>query len=213
MVFKSRYPDVELPRTGIVQYIFSNHYGTPDNKPVLIDDIGGRSITFGELRSLVGRFAASLKDNLNFKRGEVLCLFSPNVIDYSVPMFGTIAAGKSLAASRDQLSIRGVISPANPSYNEMELTYQLQEAHATIMIISPDSIDVAVKAAKTVGIPKDRIFLFGDKTVGGLKPYLNILGKREAKPVEYTFEEASTTTAFLCFSSGTTGRSKGVETT
>ena len=31
--------------------------------------------------------------------------------------------------------------------------------------------------------------------------------------MEYTPEEAKTTTAYLCYSSGTTGKNKGVETT
>ena len=96
MVFTSKYPYIELPRTGIVQYLFSNRYGTPDNKPILIDGITGESITYGELRSLVNRFAAGLQDRFNLKRGEVVGIFSPNTFDYSVPLLGTLAAGMSL---------------------------------------------------------------------------------------------------------------------
>ncbi|RUP52394.1 hypothetical protein BC936DRAFT_144630 [Jimgerdemannia flammicorona] len=200
MIFKSLFPDIVLPKTGIVQYIFSNPYGASESKPILIDGLTNETITLGELRSLVNRFAACLQDQFGFKRGEVVAVYSCNQIDYSVPLFGTLAAG-------------GIVSPVNPAYNEKELVFQLKEAHATVLITHPSGIDVAIKAAKAVGIPKERVLLFGGKAVDGLKPYKSILGKREAKPVEYSFEEAKTTTAFLCFSSGTTGQSKGVETT
>ncbi|KAF0390613.1 acetyl-CoA synthetase-like protein [Gigaspora margarita] len=58
------------------------------------------------------------------------------------------------------------------------------------------------------------ILLFGDKEINGYKPYHSELIKEyEIEPVVYTQEEAKTTTAYLCYSSGTTGKQKGVEIT
>jgi long-subunit acyl-CoA synthetase (AMP-forming) len=95
----------------------------------------------------------------------------------------------------------------NGAYNERELQYHLQEADATVLFCHEDNISIALKAADEAGIPRDRVLLFGDKVVNGILPYTSVLvGNRRAKHIKYSAEEAKATTAYLPFSSGTTGR-------
>ncbi|CAG8483975.1 10169_t:CDS:2 [Diversispora eburnea] len=192
MIFKSKYPDIDIPTTGIYQFITSNPNKVPDDKVIFVDGITDKKLTFGEIKRNTKKFAAGLIDKLNFKRGEVLALISPNEVDFPVVLFGTIAA-----------------------VNEFE--YQFSDSNSSIIIVHPFCLSAVKEAAKNLKIPQSRILLFGDKEIDGFQPFNTSLisnnEKEEFKPIEYTFEEAKSTTAYLCYSSGTTGKQKGVETT
>ncbi|CAM0141002.1 unnamed protein product [Umbelopsis sp. WA50703] len=107
----------------------------------------------------------------------------------------------------------GSMSPANPAYTAKELQYQLEQTKSKILIASQETLPVALDAAKLAGIPLTSVFVFGDKEINGVKPYKRVLmAEKEMGPVRLNYEEACSTVAYLCFSSGTTGRSKGVMT-
>jgi acyl-CoA synthetase (AMP-forming)/AMP-acid ligase II len=80
MVYKSKLPAIEEPTTGIIQFIFANVNKTPEDKPLLIDAIDNRFITYGQLKSSVLRFGAGLQDVCDFKSDDVLALFAPNQV-------------------------------------------------------------------------------------------------------------------------------------
>ena len=97
--------------------------------------------------------------------------------------------------------------------------YQLQETKASVIIAHPDSLSIALAAAREAGLPSKRIILFDVKqsqlndihnhhvTVAALVEF----GARNK--TTYTEQilkpgEGKTKLAFLSFSSGTTGRPK-----
>lgn len=80
MVYKSKLPSFEEPKTGIIQFIFSNKNKTPEDKPLLIDALDNRSITYAQLKDLVLRFGAGLQDVCDFKTDDVLALYAPNQV-------------------------------------------------------------------------------------------------------------------------------------
>ncbi|CAG8815614.1 1752_t:CDS:1, partial [Racocetra fulgida] len=103
---------------------------------------------------------------------------------------------------------------ANPKYKPAELLHQLTDSRASVLVAHPNFLDAAVEASINAGIPPTNVLLFGDKEIKGYKPYRSVLmGDREIEPVTYTPEEAKSTTAYLPYSSGTTGKQKGVELT
>ncbi|KAI8391664.1 uncharacterized protein BYT42DRAFT_557645 [Radiomyces spectabilis] len=201
MVYYSTFPPIKEPQTGVIEFILSNPNHAPDNKVLLVDILTGAKITYGQLKDRMLRFAAGLQDQCGFKKGDVLAVVAPNQIDYSIPVFGALAAG-------------GAVTPANPNYNVTELSYQLQETNAKVLIAHEENIDNALASAKNAGIDPSNVFVFGDRSIKGVRPFsTTLLGTRKAQIVKYTPEEAKETVAYLCFSSGTTGRSKGVMTT
>ncbi|CAG8699253.1 16673_t:CDS:2, partial [Acaulospora morrowiae] len=195
MIFKSKLPNIEIPSTGVYQYITSNPNNVPENKVLFIDGTTDEKITFGEFKSKIKRFAAGLHDKVGFKRGDVLAIVSPNQVDYPVVIFG------------------GKVSPVNPKYTVSELSYQFSASGASVIISHPLCLSETIEAAAEAQIPRSQIFLINDKEVNGIQPYNTLFLDREFEPIEYTPEEAKHTTVFLCYSSGTTGKNKGVETT
>ncbi|CAG8524389.1 8634_t:CDS:10, partial [Scutellospora calospora] len=201
MIFTSKFADITIPQLGIYQYVTSNPNNIPDDKVVYVDGVTNKSYTFGEFKCESAKFAAGLQDKIGFKRGDVLAIFSPNQVDYPIVLLGTIAAG-------------GKVTTANPKYRAKELEYQLINSGASVLIVHPEFLESALEASNNAKIPTSRIFLFGDKEIKGLKPYRSILlGDREIVPVSYTSEEVESTTAYIPYSSGTTGKQKGVELT
>jgi 4-coumarate--CoA ligase len=81
VILRSKIPDVEIPSIGIYQFIFSDEKYSSDDKAVFIDGITDKKLTFGKLKSNSKKFAAGLQDKLNFKRGDVLSIFSPNQVN------------------------------------------------------------------------------------------------------------------------------------
>lgn len=80
MVIKSKYQDIEIPDVGIIQLLFSNPHQIPEDRKMLIDVVTKESLTFGELKDQILRFAAGLQDKFNFKKNDATLVFSPNQV-------------------------------------------------------------------------------------------------------------------------------------
>ncbi|CAG8764784.1 25649_t:CDS:2, partial [Dentiscutata erythropus] len=90
----------------------------------------------------------------------------------------------------------------------------LEFKRASVLIVHPEVLEIAIEALIDAKIPTSRVLLFGDKEINGYKPYRSILiGDREIEPIYYTPEEVKSTTAYLLYSSGTTGKPKCIERT
>jgi 4-coumarate--CoA ligase len=70
-------------------------------------------------------------------------------------------------------------------------------------------LPVLLKICDKIGLPRHRIFLFGDKQIEGCRPFYSITGNM---PVTCPLQgiDGSDDVAFICYSSGTTGLAKGV---
>jgi len=119
-----------------------------------------------------------------------------------------------LNAYANQLFLDGAATTANPNYNVEELSYQLEMSRAKVIICHEENVKTALKAADRVGISKKNVFVFGMSNIDDTQPFQKVLlAARRAVPDALTYQEAKDKVAYLCFSSGTTGKSKGVMTT
>ncbi|RIB11176.1 hypothetical protein C2G38_2250321 [Gigaspora rosea] len=185
MIFKSKYPDIKIPQAGIYQYVTSNPNKIQDEKVIYVYGVTSRSYTFGEFKHETKKFATGLQDRLEFKRGVVLAIFSPNQVDYPIVLLGTIAAG-------------GKVTTANPIYETTKLSYQLIDSGSSVLIVHPEILEAAIEASNDAKIPASRVLLFGDKEIKEYKPYRSVLiNDRIIEPIYYITEEAKSTTAYL----------------
>ncbi|KAF9583337.1 hypothetical protein BGW38_009728 [Lunasporangiospora selenospora] len=204
-IYKSKFQDLVLPKTNLFSFITSNPKGTPESFHSITDAVTKQVITLQEWKRDTLRWATGLQ-SIGFKRGDTLAIFSFNQIDYSLVMFGPLVLG-------------AVTTTASSAYNAEELALQLSDSRASVMVTHPESLATARAAAKKVGLPEEKIFLFGDRTIDGFRPYSSLMPPvgtprdKLANVVNLDGEAAVKTTALICYSSGTTGRSKGVELT
>ncbi|KAG9201606.1 hypothetical protein G6514_005613 [Epicoccum nigrum] len=133
------------------------------------------------------------------------------------------------------LSFGGIFAGVNPSHTTYELAQAFQTAEIKALIVEPELLMNALKAADQAGIPRSNIFVFdhhtsvtqhwsdtevwgeglgGEERWGGLKSWRYLMGHGESDWVTWDDEARSkSTTAARLFSSGTTGLPKAVEMT
>ena len=104
----------------------------------------------------------------------------------------------------------GTITPANPHYTEDELTFQLKDSGAKAIATIAELLPVASRAAENVGIPQDRVILIGDNRHPRYQHWREIVDPSTVLKWKKTRIDPNKDLAFLVYSSGTTGRPKGV---
>ncbi|KAJ3023144.1 UNVERIFIED_CONTAM: putative fatty-acid--CoA ligase FadD10 [Siphonaria sp. JEL0065] len=206
MIYESKYGPAAIPDGIDVHNIVFSSDKKNSNATALIDAVSGAKVTYKELLGSIDALAAALYGSLEFKKWNVVGIFSPNHMQFPTVVHAVLKAG-------------GTVSPVNPTYNDRELAYQLKDSGARFLFAHPSFLTTALAAARHVGIPEDRIILFDDPSVtypGPTRRTINQISKDNKKPlptVKFTRPEITEKPAYLCYSSGTTGLSKGVETT
>ena len=164
------------------------------------------NIENGLKRLAAGLIQAGLQDE------DRVLLHSGNSIFTPVVVMGVIMAG-------------GTVSTANPAFVPRELAYQLRDSGAQFLLTATDLVECAKEAASLASLDEDRVYLFDDTpliaqngALGSAQQHWSRLLADPATGARFLWEEFSTAaqanrTAFLFYSSGTTGVPKGVEAT
>lgn len=114
-------------------------------------------------------------------------------------------------------SLSGIVSPANAAYSRAELEHQLKSSGSKALFTCLPLLPLAIEAAANSGISKNRIYLLPlpKEATGGLSspPEFRTVdqliqdgGKLPPlEKVQWRAGDGATKTAFLCYSSGTSG--------
>ncbi|MFC6838500.1 class I adenylate-forming enzyme family protein [Halomarina ordinaria] len=155
-------------------------------------EMHGRELTHREVQAATAAVAGGLHD-LGLEPGDSLLLYLPNCPQYLLAALGAFRAGV-------------VVSPVNPQYKVRELSYQLEDADASA-IVTHAALRETVAETVTETDREPVVVTVGESVPEGDVPFEAVRG--EATLVERDDDDV----ALLPYTSGTTGRPKGVELT
>jgi acyl-CoA synthetase (AMP-forming)/AMP-acid ligase II len=190
IIFRSTYPDVEIPEQSLPSFVLERAPELAD-RAALIDGSNGRTLTYAQLDEAARSFAAGLQAR-GFAKGDVFAISSPNTPEFAVAFFGVGMAG-------------GVTTTANPLYTARELAFQLNDSSARFLLTAPPFLEVALAAARESKV--EEVFVIGGGE--GATPFAELLAADPAtakKPIIDPKQDL----LVLPYSSGTTGKPKGV---
>jgi acyl-CoA synthetase (AMP-forming)/AMP-acid ligase II len=108
--------------------------------------------------------------------------------------------------------LSGIATPANAMYSASELEYQLKTSGAKALFTCEPLLQTALKAAKAVGIPEDKVFIFEGAWEHKNVPFKTLddliqegRSLPEVDPLRWVKGQGARQVAYLCFSSGTSG--------
>ena len=178
----------------------------------------GRSISYADVDEQSRRFGAWLQKAAGLVPGDRVAIMMPNLLQYPIAIVGAHRAGC-------------IVVNVNPLYTARELEHQLKDSGATVVVIfenaaaTLEQVIARTKVAKVVvtgigdllGFPKAAITNFVIRKVRKMVPAWSLPGSvrfndalakgasLELDPVDVTGEDV----AFLQYTGGTTGVSKG----
>lgn len=178
----------------------------------------GKSITYHELDQMSDFFAAYLQNKLGMKKGDRIAIQMPNCLQYPIVLIGALKAGC-------------IVVNTNPLYTHREMEHQYHDAEVKAVVIVANFAHSLEEALKKVKVEHVIVTELGDM-LGGLKgtlvnfvvkyvkkmvPSFNIPQAikfktvlKEGARMKYTKVDISgEDTAFLQYTGGTTGVSKG----
>ena len=177
----------------------------------------GKSLTYAEVDHLSKQFAAYLQ-NSGLKKGDAVAIMMPNLLQYPVALFGVLRAGM-------------VVVNVNPMYTNRELKHQLNDAGAKAIVIvenfahtlaevimdTPVDKVITTQIGDMQPVPKRWLVNFAIKYVKKMVPEFSLPGAitfnqalAEGDKFQYQRPEISgEDLAFLQYTGGTTGVSKG----
>ncbi|HAH38933.1 MAG TPA: long-chain-fatty-acid--CoA ligase [Algoriphagus sp.] len=182
----------------------------------------GKTLSFNQVNEYSAHFAAYLTEELKLKKGSRVAIQMPNILQYPVVMFGALRAGM-------------VVVNTNPLYTSSEMKHQFNDSGADVIVIVANFAYNLEKILHEIPAKHVIVTELGDM-LGGFKGTLvNLVVKHIKKMVpaysipnavslkstlskgaKHSFKKPKISlqdTAFLQYTGGTTGVSKGAELT
>ncbi|XP_031483909.1 4-coumarate--CoA ligase-like 5 [Nymphaea colorata] len=186
-VYYSLWQTPDFPHTPLLDYPSFLLLSLQSNSsiPAFIDAKTGTKIMYSDLPSLTNRIASALH-SLGIRKGDVVLIISPNFLYYPLLMLAIMSLG-------------AIVSPINPLCLRDEVESQTKDSNPKLIFTT-----VELKP-KFHGLLAKPLIL--------LEPFMEELLKRPADmiyelPPGVKIKQSDT--AMLAYSSGTTGKSKGV---
>ena len=211
--------EIDVQRFRSLVELFRNTVERFPHKPAFANF--GTVLSYAEIDALSRRFAAYLTGSLGLETGERIAIMMPNILQYPVILYGALRAGM-------------IVVNVNPLYTARELRHQLADSGVRVIVILEhfahvlqDAIDgaeleveqvVTTQVGDLLKFPSSLLINSVLRHVKRAIPQWRIDGARALKSVlaegaRLNHEDAnpdSDDIAFLQYTGGTTGISKGV---
>lgn len=178
----------------------------------------GRTLSFAQLNSMSRAFGAWLLKEARLEPGDRIALMMPNILQYPIAIYGALSAG---------LTVVNV----NPLYTHRELEHQLKDSGAKAIVVFENAAHVLQECIAETDIELVIVTGIGDLLGFPEGPVVNFVlrsVRRQVKPYSLpgahsftevleqgkwvnlpTVEVGHDDVAFLQYTGGTTGVSKG----
>lgn len=140
--WKDKYPtgiaaDIDPDQYPNVQAVLKQSCERFANKPAFSNL--GKTLTYGEMYTLSGAFAAYLQQHTDLQPGDRIAVQLPNVLQYPVAVFGAIRAGL-------------IVVNTNPLYTAREMEHQFNDSGAKALICLANMAHLAEKVVPKTGV-------------------------------------------------------------
>lgn len=208
--------EIDADKYASIVDLFNKYAGIYADRTAFINM--GAEITYRELEQQATAFAAYLQNDLGLVKGDKLAIMVPNTLQYPIALFGALLAG---------LTVVNV----NPLYTARELEHQLQDsgtkailiienfAHTLEQVIDKTPVEhvILTSLGDRLGTVKGALINFAVKYVKKMVPSFSLtntvrFNQALAKGAQSSFtpvEIVGEDLAFLQYTGGTTGVSKG----
>jgi len=209
-------PELDEAKIGTLADLIGTACSTYANRPAF--ESFGKTITFAETRRAAEAFAGWLQAK-GLKKGDRVALMMPNILAYPAAIFGVLIGGFTVVN-------------VNPLYTARELTHQINDAGARVLVVIENFAHVVEEAKPNLKLDAIVIATAGD-LMGFKGKIVNFVARRIKKvvkpfdlPGSVGFQQilqvgarmAPVTVvpedvAFLQYTGGTTGVAKGATLT
>ena len=217
----SSYPEGVPHQLGPVQYesladLLNECFESYSDNPAF--ENMGKVMTFAELKEQADHFACYLIHDLGLSSGDKVAIQLPNLLQYPVALFGALRAGMTVVN-------------VNPLYTPSELKHQLVDSDAKVLVVLANFASnleqifhetklthvLITEIGDLVGGVKGAWVNFGVKYIKKMVPNYHLPQAKSFKAAlkkgsNHTVQQpkiSSTDLAFLQYTGGTTGVSKG----
>lgn len=191
----STFTDIEIPNATVYDYLFGGLDPADRDRVALVDGTSGAETTYGQLVGRIDALAGALAAR-GVGPGDVIGLLCPNTPAFAVVFHGILRAGAT-------------VTTINSLYRAEEIENQLRDAGASWLFTVSPLLGAAEIATGALGYDSDHVVVLDG--VDGHPSLIDLLSEN-ATPPEISIDPASHVAA-LPYSSGTTGRPKGVKLT
>lgn len=209
-------PVIDQAKVGTLADLISHAVTTYAARPAF--ESFGKAISFAEVGKAARAFTAWLQAR-GFKKGDRIALMMPNILANPAAIFGTLLGGYTVVN-------------VNPLYTARELTHQLNDSGARVLVVIENFAHVVEEARPNLKLDQIVLATAGD-LMGFKGAIVNFVARRIKKvvkpfnlpgavPLKTILAGPSTMTpvvvlpedvAFLQYTGGTTGVAKGATLT